>query len=762
MELLYNAVTDFRNRIADDIVIAADQDIKNSSTLEFYKNDIKNYKDCDKFLDKVFEQEGKRQFKISFDFGTVIQLSEPKSQDGNKIPKYSIVDDETDKIVSYRINRPEVNRSMIHIPSIIVSKQNLNDYKKYVHSTVIQMQERTIVDTQEMFVAIFSMLICVYRLPYNSAGLCNECLKIHKNRKEIRYVDCQYNYMICFWTAYSFIVMSDRQGKFLHPTSRVALAKKELFKYYNVKRYDQHKFLINYPGFDFATDTEEISRRLNLNINIYQYIDIRKAIKPINRRIDESNNIYNPFYQLLCSYHNTSINDEGEEINKDPEEQPRDLQQSKIASTLQSAIIVGNPTEFNILLVTDDCGNSHFIYIVDANGLLGIKIYSICKVHAIPAHDKYSHVKRKMDAHMKKCKENKQLLLENTHLKLEYVGQTIKRVVLDKYPKPYAPHILQNKSHKYLLANNRVNELKPIKFYITYKFFTLDRKVNKKCGEFSFQHANLEPTVNFIDEWLKLLFEEAKQVKIDNKYQDENIPQCFDVPVLGWDSSKFDTSLIFRNLHQNKYIISKYIGSGAHPKQIVVRNKENSVTLKFIGVKSYLAPNMEYDAFIKDIGKVVLSNPIFPEEYLNCDNYQIELDKSEAFAMQSFINQLKNSSISISEYNNYIKNYESFAQRWDYMRHCLEQDTLVMLHPIDNMINFYFEFKVDMLLNTSLAKNSCQVKYSFVYKDFDISESYNDVIYDSQDPKDDDDVKQFILTPQYWQLKVNDYNEQDK
>ncbi|KAA6368746.1 MAG: hypothetical protein EZS28_035727 [Streblomastix strix] len=135
------------------------------------------------------------------------------------------------------------------------------------------------------------------------------------------------------------------------------------------------------------------------------------------------------------------------------------------------------------------------------------------------------------------------------------------------------------------------------------------------------------------------------------------------------------------------------------------------------------------------------------------------------------------------------------------MRHCIEQDTQMMLHPIDSMIDFYFEFKVDMLLNTSLAKNSCQVKYSFDYKDFDLSESYNDIIYDSQDPKDDEatertdfvsalksssttfgvapllqlrcrrasrslkaspDVKSFILTPQYWQLKVNDYNEQDK
>ncbi|KAA6352741.1 MAG: hypothetical protein EZS28_051732, partial [Streblomastix strix] len=235
MDLLYEVVSDFRDKMAEEVVIAADKsnptdyDIKNSPTLEFYKNDVRNYQDCDKFLDKVYEQEGKRPFKINFDFGTVIQRSEPKSEEGNKIFKYSIVDDESNKLVSYRINRPEVNKTVLHIPSIIMSRISMSDYKKYVHSMIIQMQERTIVDTQEMFVAIFSMLICVYRLPYNSAGLCNEMLKIHKNRKEIRYVECNYKYMICFWTAYSFIVMPDRKGKFLHPDSRVALAKKELF-----------------------------------------------------------------------------------------------------------------------------------------------------------------------------------------------------------------------------------------------------------------------------------------------------------------------------------------------------------------------------------------------------------------------------------------------------------------------------------------------------------------------------------------------------
>ncbi|KAA6310767.1 MAG: hypothetical protein EZS28_056252, partial [Streblomastix strix] len=73
MDLLYEVVSDFRDKMADEVVIAADKsnptdyDIKNSPTLEFYKNDVKNYQDCDRFLDKVYEQEGKRSFKINFD-----------------------------------------------------------------------------------------------------------------------------------------------------------------------------------------------------------------------------------------------------------------------------------------------------------------------------------------------------------------------------------------------------------------------------------------------------------------------------------------------------------------------------------------------------------------------------------------------------------------------------------------------------------------------------------------------------------------------
>ncbi|KAA6380366.1 MAG: hypothetical protein EZS28_024107 [Streblomastix strix] len=558
---------------------------------------------------------------------------------------------------------------------------------------------------------------------------------------------------------------------------------------FQLNPYDQREFLINYPGFDFATDAEEISRRLNLNINIYQYVTPDQSQSIMNTQqldsnsccnINRDNDIHNSYYELLCSYHNTQLQLQQTEFAVINENDQETVKNHTEYTNQTVKIHTEQPTEFNILLFTDSCGNYHIMYIADVVGLLGIKICPICNIHAIPAHDKYGHIKRKMNSHMKRCKLNQHLLQVNSHLKLQYDGQIIKGVILEKYPKPYAPHILQNKSYKYLLANNRVNELKPIKFYITYKFFTLDRILNKKCSEFSFQHANLEPlcvsstiktkneiktiyldnrTENFIDEWFKLLFEEAKQVKIDNKYHDENIPQCFDVPVLDWDSSKFDTSLIFRNLHQNQYVISKYIGSGSHPKQIVVRNTENSVTLKFIDVKSYLAPNMEYEAFIKDIGKTTCNKPIFPEEYLNCDNYQVELDKSEPFPMRSFINQLKNSSISIDQYKNYQVQSNQFTSRWDYMRYCIEQDTQMMLHPIDNMINFYFEFKVDMLLNTSLAKNSCQVKYSFVYKDFDLSESYNDVITNNDNDSIDN---QFILTPQYWYQKVNDYNEQDK
>ncbi|KAA6384373.1 MAG: hypothetical protein EZS28_020101 [Streblomastix strix] len=62
------------------------------------------------------------------------------------------------------------------------------------------------------------------------------------------------------------------------------------------------------------------------------------------------------------------------------------------------------------------------------------------------------------------------------------------------------------------------------------------------------------------------------------------------VPVIGFNSSKFDFSLIFKNLQCADWEIKSYIGGSGVAKQIVVQHKHLDVKLKFIDVLTYYVP----------------------------------------------------------------------------------------------------------------------------------------------------------------------------
>jgi hypothetical protein len=67
---------------------------------------------------------------------------------------------------------------------------------------------------------------------------------------------------------------------------------------------------------------------------------------------------------------------------------------------------------------------------------------------------------------------------------------------------------------------------------------------------------------------------------------------------------KSATTLIFMNLKSTKYEIIDRPGPRSCPIHIIVKSTDNSVHLKFIDAKNYVAANMEFDDFLRDIGKV--------------------------------------------------------------------------------------------------------------------------------------------------------------
>ncbi|KAA6404253.1 MAG: hypothetical protein EZS28_000211 [Streblomastix strix] len=246
-------------------------------------------------------------------------------------------------------------------------------------------------------------------------------------------------------------------------------------------------------------------------------------------------------------------------------------------------------------------------------------------------------------------------------------------------------------------AHNRDSEYKATQYYKTFRFQTELQKIR------GYQYPILGPTavastikaknyiktilidksqVNFVDKWLVQVFIEALQIRDDNKYAD-NVHQRYEAHCIGFDCLKSATTLIFKNIKSSKYEIIDRPGTTCCPIHLIVKSTDNSIHLKFIDAKNYVSANIELDDFLMDIGEVELSDDII-------------------------------------------------------------RQSLLLLSAIDNRINDYIPFNIDLLQNTSLAKLSCLKQYAFANKNFNISSWSNPI----------DNTKPYDLSQEYWKSKA--------
>ncbi|KAA6367950.1 MAG: hypothetical protein EZS28_036523, partial [Streblomastix strix] len=235
---------------------------------------------------------------------------------------------------------------------------------------------------------------------------------------------------------------------------------------------------------------------------------------------------------------------------------------------------------------------------------------------------------------------------------------------------------------------------------------------------------------------LMIIIKEARKVIDSNKYEDETIQQHYEIPVIGFNSSKFDVALILKNLQSDEWQIIKYLGSGSNAKQIIVKHNVSGIKLRFIDAMIY-STKMKLKQFIKDFTpktatteKTEIPTKLkFPYEFINFDNYVQELDKSEPFPQEAFRNSIKNKNISTIKYQNYLSIAQQFSNRWDYLRHYNLQDTRLMIEPLDYLIDMFFNYKIDMLQFMSMSACANAIKYALAYWDFKLDQDYT--------PKDD-------------------------
>ncbi|KAA6389693.1 MAG: hypothetical protein EZS28_014776 [Streblomastix strix] len=422
------------------------------------------------------------------------------------------------------------------------------------------------------------MQLTSHRLPFPGKNM-EELLKIHKKKNIIKYIDTDDDYNICFWYNLTCVTMPDAKNVKIYRHKRIAEGKRLLFSFYGIPESNQLKFLKEYPGFNW-NDANKVAEKYNININCYEYLQSKRSEDYVGEGFEDDDQ--KPKYQRLISY--------------------PDIQ-------------VDGRKPYNILLLNDDIGNQHIVYIIYVEKLIGLLICPICNNHAIYAKDENRHVKRKMDAHIKEC--------------MMKLGNPNKQVRLEKFSKPFAQHITSNQTYKYLLSHNRLQEYKPTQYYIIFLFNTVFQQEDdikypiikpisvasaiktksgiKTCYFDCFQE-------NFVDLWLDYLFQEVKLVKIDNCYPDE-VPQRYEEPVVGFDSLKTSITLIFRNLRSKNYEIVDFVGQISSPKYFIVISTEKyleimkkqdqnansafaattkavAIRLKFIDAKNYLVDNI--------------------------------------------------------------------------------------------------------------------------------------------------------------------------
>ncbi|KAA6371567.1 MAG: hypothetical protein EZS28_032906 [Streblomastix strix] len=407
----------------------------------------------------------------------------------------------------------------------------------------------------------------------------------------------------------SFITIPNSKEKRWKDCSRIA-ERKRIFKRIYGKEFDDL-----YQGFNFATDIDEFIEKEQINVHLFTYGD------------KDQSPTYYTIHQYKCD---TSERD------------------------------------FNVLLINNGV-NAHMLYISDVQALTGYRYCDICKLQAFKTSN--PNITRDMKRYMEKCKKNN--------------GQIVKEVILEKFARPFVPHKFNNITYRYLFVNDRQIEFKPTEYYITYDIETFEKFIQQNYGEEStvisylflvvlhqlqrtnqiyIHSAMIFDKLIFLNQWLDQVFEEAKQIKRDNKYEDESIAQHFEVLVIGFNSTKFDVSLVFKNLKSKNWRIIKHISSGTVAKQIIIRHKDTHIQLRFIDALIYCT-KMTLKKFDLDIVGGTMTKGRLPYEYININNQVTDLDKSESFPRETFNKKLKNKSISESKYQEYLVEAAKFTTK---------------------------------------------------------------------------------------------------
>lgn len=535
----------------------------------------------------------------------------------------------------------KLNKNLTDKPETITNKKTLKSYLKKIKAIdFVEKFSQDRPDSKFMFHKFVSYTI---KLTILNANIGAKIIlpDFIKNSKSIIGLE-NYNDNLCFWRCLAIQLFNIKR------VSNASTKARELFyEYYNNKDYKK------YAGVNLS-ELPLIEEHYKININVFQFIATETNeifIRSKNNYDQEMNiNLYNNHFSLIKKIEkfikNYNCENCGSVFNdiKILSKHSKNCNKGETKFNFVGGLYKPNQ---NIFERVDKLG----VYVDEE---LRYNPYFIC-------YD--------FEAMLNKIDENQ----KNTKWTAQHIPISVS--VCSNIPNFTEAVCIVNE-------NNNLNE------FIN-KFVQLLIKMSKLAGDIlKFKYEQIyNKLINIVDK--------KKKEKTQYKYKslvsqlDDFIYQ---IPVIGFNSGKYDINLIKHNLFdalmQNEQAINFSVKRTNNFMCIATDN------LKFLDILSYLAPGYSYDTFLKAFD-CKLQKAVFCYEYLDDFN---KLQDKQLPTYDKWFSKLKNKNITEDEYNNACKIWKDNNMKTlkDYLIYYNNLDVVPFVESIEKMKAFYKVKKLDM------------------------------------------------------------------
>ena len=369
------------------------------------------------------------------------------------------------------------------------------------------------------------------------------------------------------------------------------------------------------------------------------------------------------------------------------------------------------------------------------------------------------------------------------------------------FERPYCPVFYNNKLYVYMLTHGLKEYYKPMKYYMTYDFETMDSlvkgdeykmnvdaatqklaylkpfsvavayKTNNGAHKqyFCLYDHNMTLCQNFVEQWLEFCLKTADEVAQSNyDYFVEDMKNngveiseeleslikewSSDVNIVGWNSAKFDSNFLLQHISEQDPKNIFIMGNQGNNKLVTFKTSKGN-TLVFCDGCNYASKCTLDKATQSFGGNKERVKGVYPYSIMTDDRVKEVLLETKPFPIEAFFNSLTQQPLSQDLYNKYVEDFKNYKNFYEYTQFYNEQDCVIMFDIIDNLIAKYWELSLDMFTEVSFSSLASSAKYLSCYEDFDVNEHY---------AVDEDDSSEFVLSQGTWNYMVNSYKQQDK